>query len=190
MKYINKDAKIRMYDGSTPTPFYFEFCLDNGDLSAPTHSPDNERMLIMSRGKFTSCTHYITGNDMTPLEPIDISFSVMVNDSQKYVYLMDWVEGNAVNGHIIDSTKGDHPRLNGTVGILTFRDNSKKAYDIEYEIAGAGETLCYFWNEVYFDLGSMTMAEAEDGVNITFSGSCYGTVGTKDLFTSGTDVTA
>jgi len=190
MKFINKDAKIRLYDGTTPTPFYFEFCLDNGDLSAPLNAADHERMLIMSRGKATTCTHYITGNDMMPLEPIDISFTVMVNDSNKYIELLNWIGGADVNGHPIVSTKGNHPRLNGTVGVLTFRDSTKKAFNLEYRVTGDGQSIDYFWNEVYFDLGGMTMTEAEDGINLTFAGKCYGTIGTQSTWTVGTDVTA
>jgi hypothetical protein len=177
-------------DDAEAKPFYFELCLDNGDFSAPLESPEHERTLVLSRGKFTSCSHYINGNDVAPLEPVDISFTVMVNDSAKFGYLLDWLEGNTVNGNTIVTTKGLHERLNLDSALLSFRDSTKKTCNIQYHITGDSETTCRVYNEVYFDLGALTMTEAEDGVNLTLAGKCYGTIYTQADFSAGNDVTA
>lgn len=187
--YQNKDAKIRLYDGTdTPDPFYLELCLDNGDFTGPMGDPVLEERLILDRGLVTDCAHYVTSNDMPVMEPIDISFSVMVNDGVKFGYLMDWLEGNTVNLHTIESTKGQHPRL-GTG--INFADLTKKCCNIEYKALVSSVIFKMTYNEVYFDLASLSLAESEESVTVSLTGRCYGTiVRSATDWTTGNDVTA
>lgn len=183
--YQNKDAKIRLYDGTT-SPFFLELCLDNGDFSGPMGDPVLEERLILDRGKVGACTHYVTGNDAPVMEPVDISFSVMVNDGAKFGYLMDWLEGNQVNGNTIVTTKGDNPRLGSG---LSFADTSKKCCNIEYKALVSAVNFKMTYNEVYFDLASLSMAESEEAITVSLTGRCYGTIVRSAAdFTTGNDV--
>lgn len=186
MKYTNKDAKVRLYDG-TATPWYFEMCLDSGDFSGPIGTPELDEILVLDRGMVTTCAHYITSNDAPVMEPITLSFSVMINDSAKFLYFMDWIEGNTVNGNTTVTTKGDHPRL-GTG--MDFADTTKKCYNVEYKLTGTTNNIAYKFNEVYFNLMDQTYSEAEDGVTLSLTGTCYGTIVRASDFTAGSDVTA
>lgn len=186
MKFTNKDAKIRLYDG-TGTPFYLELCLDNGDLTGPMGDPVKEEILVLDRGLVGDCSHYITSNDMPVMEPVDISFSVIVNDAPKFGYLLDWLEGNTVNSNTIVTTKGDNPRL-GTG--MVFADTTKKTADVEYLAVGTIGNFGMRYNACYFDLATLSITEAEDGVNLSVTGKCYETIERISAFTAGTDVTA
>jgi len=184
--YQGKDAKIRLYDG-TGTPFYLELCLDNMDFTGPMGDPVLEERLILDRGLVDACAHYVTGTDMPVMEPVDISFSVEVNDGDKFGYLMDWLEGNTVNGNTIVSTKGDNPRL-GTG--MEFADTGKKCSNIEYRAIVGSVNFKMTYNAVYFDMASLSLAESEEGVTVSITGRCYETiVRSATDFTAGTDVT-
>ena len=187
MKFTNKDAKLRLYDG-TATPFYFELCLDTGDFSGPIGIKKHEEMLVLDRGNVTDCAHYINDNDAGIMEPLSISFSVMINDSAKFLDFLDWVEGNTVNGNTTVTTKGDTARI-GSTG-LDFFDTTKKTWNVEYKMTGTTNSICYKFNECYFELSELTYTEAEDGINLALAGNCYGTVVRATDFTVGTDVLA
>jgi len=185
--YQNKDAKIRLYDG-TATPFYLELCLDNGDFTGPMGDPVLEERLILDRGLVGACTHYVTGNDSPVMEPVDISFSIMVNDGDKFEYFMDWLEGTDVNSNTIVTTKGTNPRLGSG---LSFADTTKRCCNIEYKALVSTVNFKMTYNEVYFDMASLSLAESEEAVTISITGRCYGTIErSADDFTAGTDVTA
>lgn len=190
-KYTNKDAKLRFYDGSTPA-YYFELCLDNGDVSAPIGIMKNEEILVLDRGLVTDCAHYIISNDTNVMEPLDVSFSVMINDSQKFLWFMDLIEGNTVNGNTTVTTKGAAAGRKG--GTLTFFDTTKKTFDLEYRMgdttAGFTNEIVYILKECYFELGNQTFAEAEDGINLSLTGQCYGLIQRAAGFSTGTDITA
>jgi hypothetical protein len=190
MKFTNKDAKIRLYDGTTPTPFYFEMCLDNGDVSAPIGIKKHEEILVLDRGLVDSCAHYIISNDAPVMEPLTVTFSAMINDSQKFLDFLDLVEGSTVSGNTTVTTKGTTVRQ--TVG-LSFFDTTKKCFNVEYKMgvtAGSINTITYKLNECYFDLAEQTFAEAEDAVTLSLTGMCYGTIVRAADFTSGTDILA
>lgn len=190
MKFTNKDAKVRLYDGTTPTPYYFELCLDSGDVSAPIGISKRDEILILDRGLATACAHYITGNDMKIFDPLNVTFSAMINDSQRFLWFLDMIEGNTVNTHATVTTKDTDPRITVAGMDLSFADTTKKCFNVEYKLTGTTNSICYQINECYFNLSEQTFAEAEDGVTLSLTGMCYGTITRAADFTSGTDITA
>jgi hypothetical protein len=189
-KYTNKDGKIRFYDGTTPTPYYFELCLDNGDLSAPVGVMKNEEILVLDRGLVDDCAHYIIGNDAPVMEPLSVTFTAMINDSTKFLEFLNLIEGGDVNGNTTVTTKGTTIRKTAA---LDFFDTTKKCFNVEYKMGvtpGFTNTITYKLNECYFSLNEQTFAEAEDGINLSISGQCYGSIVRAADFTSGTDILA
>jgi hypothetical protein len=120
------------------------------------------------------------------MEPVDISFSVMANDAAKFGYLMDWLEGSTVNSNTIVTTKGADPRL-GTG--MAFADATKKTSDVEYLATGLIADFGMKYSGCYFDMATLSLAEAEDGVTVSVTGKCYESITRISAFTSGTDVT-
>ena len=193
MTFTNKDAKLRFYDG-TATPFYFELCLDNGDVSAPIGIMKHEEILVLDRGLVDSCTHYITGNDAGIMEPLTVSFSAMINDAARFLIFLDMLEvanGGSVNGNTVVTTKGTHDRITTGSPDLSFFDTTKMCWDLEYRMAGTTNSIVYHLNECYFSLNDQTFSEAEDAITLSLTGNCYGTITrTAGAFTAGTDITA
>ena len=190
MKFTNRRGKLRLLDG-TGTPFYLELGFDTGDMNAPLGVPSTEEQLVLHRGTFDANAHYIEGGDAPVMEPVDVGFSIVVEDTTITTYLLDWLEGNTVNSNTIVTTKGTTERTN-SIATPAFADTSKKTCNLEilWDASATGTDLGYQYNEVYFALNDQKIAEAEDGVTITFAGKCYGTIARLAAFTAGTDVTA
>lgn len=172
------------------SPWYLELCLDSGDFTGPMGAPKHEEILVLDRGLVTECSHYIGSNDAPVMEPVDISFSVMINDSDKFLSTLDWVDTGIVNGHTLETTKGHSERIVVPGENLSFFDTTKKCYDIEYKLTGTTNNITYIYREVYFDLAAQTFAEAEDGVTLSLTGRCYGRILRSTDFTNGVNVLA
>ena len=185
-KFTQKVGKIRLVDG-TGTPFYLELILDDG-FSGPLGIPFTEETLVLNRGNMDANAHYVEGPDTPIMEPLDISFNILAQDTAFFGYFLDWLEGNTVNSNTIATTKGDSQR-DGAIANPAFADTSKKCANVEYQLDGSTD-IVWHYNEVWFDLSTITFSEAEDGVSISVTGKWYGTVTRDTGFTAGTDVTA
>ena len=185
-KYTAKEAKIRLYDG-TGTPFYLELVLDS-DMSGPLGAPKTEENLVLNRGNMDSNAHYVEGPDDPMMEPVDVTFTVLAQDTAFFGYLLDWLEGNTVNSNTIVTTKEDTQR-DGSNNNPAFADSGKKCCNVEYKLDGDVD-IVWHYNEVWFDLSQITFSEAEDGVSVSMTGKCYGTIVRDSAFTAGNDVTA
>ena len=171
-------------------PYYFELCLDNGDFSGPIAIKKHEEILVLDRGLVDTCAHYINDNDAGIMEPLTISFSAMINDSDKFLSFMDMIEGSLVNGKTMATTKGHHDRILNGAPNLSFFDSTKKTFDVAYKMTGTTNSITYVFNECYFELSEQTYAEAEDGINLALTGMCYGTIDRQANFPLGINVLA
>jgi hypothetical protein len=193
-KLTQRKAKIRLYD-STATPWYLEFDLDMGDLSGPLGIPRQEEILVLNRGVMDALGHYIQGADDKLMEPVQISFSVMIRDDQQTINILNWLaagqDGAAtqVNSHTLATTKADTQR-NGANANPAFADTNKICFNVEYLMETGGTDLGYKYAEVFFPLDQQTLSEAEDGITLALTGTCYGTIPRITAFTAGTDVEA
>ena len=187
MKFTNKDAKIRLYDGTPVNRWYIELCLDSGDFSGPIGIPEHDEILVLDRGQVTPCSHYISSNDSPVMEPVTISFSAIINDSQRFLFFMDWIEGKVVNGQTTLTTKNQYERILSGAD-LSFFDPEKKCFDLEYHLVGTTHNICYIFHEIYFKLSEQTFSEAEDGITLSLTGNCYGTIERSIDFSSGLDI--
>lgn len=193
-KLTMRKGKIRLYD-STATPWYLELDLDVGDFSGPLGTPRNEEILVLNRGVMDSLGHYIKGADDKLMEPVQCSFSVLVRDDQQTVNILNWLaagqDGAAtqVNSHTLATTKADTQR-NGSNANPAFADSNKICFNVEYLMETGGTDLGFRFAEVFFGLDQQQLAEAEDGITLSLTGQCYGTITRITAFTAGTDVEA
>lgn len=193
-KLTQRKAKIRIYDG-TGTPWYLELDLDVGDFNGPIGQPLTEEILVLDRGTMNANAHYIEGADDKVLEPVALSFSVMVRDDQQTINILDWLKAGQdggstqVNSNTVATTKQDTQR-DGATNNPAFADSLKLTFSVEYLMETGGTDLGFKYNEVYFPLDQQQLSEAEDGITLALNGQCYGTITRITSFTSGTDVEA
>ncbi|MBW1713249.1 MAG: hypothetical protein JRJ59_08910 [Deltaproteobacteria bacterium] len=188
MKFTNRDGEIRFYDG-TATPYYLKIVFSGGDLSAPLGPPRPEEELLLDRQTMDSNACYVRGSDASLLAPLEISLSVTVTSHATFGYLLDWLEGNTVNGQTIVTTKGTTQR-DGATNNPAFADSAKKCLNLEYQLDGPSSDIVWKYAEVYLPLSEAVMTETEDGVQVALKGQVYGTITRSSSFTSGTDVTS
>jgi len=193
-KKTMKNAKLRLYDG-TATPFYLEVDLDVGDYSGPLGQPRTEEQLVLDRGNMNANAHYIEGPDDKLMEPVPVSFSVLIRDDQQTINILDWLAGmwdggtTQVNVHTLATTKQDTKR-DGTNFNPAFADSNKLTCNIEYLIETGATDLGLKYAEVLLPLDQQPIGESAEGITLKLSGMCYGTVTRITGFTAGTDVEA
>ena len=96
-KLTNRKGSLRLYD-STDTPLYLDLDMDNGDVNGwPLGQPTTEEILVLHRGTMGANAHYIEGSDDAMMAPMDLSFSIMCEDTTITTYVLDWLEGSEVN---------------------------------------------------------------------------------------------
>lgn len=187
MKLTSLDAKIRLYDGDE-TPKYLELILDSADFSGPLAGPSREQNLVLNRGKVDEYGFYVAGNDLSVMEPVSVSFGVTLVDHPKAWALLNMLQGDAVNGHEIVSTKGKHPRLNG-IG-LQFDGDDIKTLNVEYCAQGKSSAFCMAYNEAWFNMAEQTFSESEEAIQLSLTCNVYGSIKRQFGFTPGVDIMA
>lgn len=184
--YTERDVTIRMYD-STGTPYYLTLTYDKG-FGGPLGIPAVEEVLKLDRNAMDGNAHYIKGSDSKIMDPVDVNFAVELEDTTITTYLLDWLQGETVNGKTIVTTKGDTQR-NGANANPAFADTGKLCCNVEVKFAGSVDIVVHY-NEVWFPLAEQKIAEALEGSSLTLVGKCFGTIVVDTAFTAGTDVTA
>jgi hypothetical protein len=142
----------------------------------------------------------IETSDARIVEPVGLSFSCRTYDSKPFGYFIDALAGRTVNGKTFTTTKAT-TKNDGSNFNPAFLDAAKKTFNVQILWAKTGgndplacatasfESFCMKYNEVFFDLGDQTVTEAEDGVTLSLSGLCYGTViSSVNTFTAGNNV--
>jgi hypothetical protein len=187
MKFTNRSGKLRLYD-ATGTPWFLEVVFSGGDFSGPIGTPRVDEELQLNRSKVDSYAHYIKGPEERLLEPVEISFSAFLTDSQGITDdLLDWLEGGPVNAHTLLTTKGATQRVAG-INNPPFADSSKKAFNLEFLLDEGGVDQGWKYAEVYFDPAAQNLSEGPNAVTLQLRGQCYGTVSRIAAFTAGTAV--
>ena len=190
--YINKKGKMRVYDGTDPTPFYLEIDFDAGDFTGPLLRPRPEEKPVLDRGKMSANAHYIQGTDEVFMEGMPISFTALMTNFTSTGYLETWLlevmqgVGTTVNSNTIVTTKGS-TQNDGSNDNPDFADTSKVACNIEILWDGVDSDKGIQYNEVW--IANAEAQEAPDGNTIAYSGFVFGTIARITSFTSGTDVT-
>lgn len=158
---------------------YFEVVFAAMDFSAPMGRAKTEEVLVLNRGNSDACTHYVEGGDGAIFEPISITFSCLIDDTCNKDYIFNALNcGNAgidrwmANGVTSKgTTKNDDTNYNPQ-----FKDSSKKTVNIQMIWEGLDSAVGYAYYEVFFPESDQSFSEAEDSVNLSCNGGCYGKI--------------
>jgi hypothetical protein len=165
---------------------YFEVAFVNMDFKSPMGRPRPEEMVRMNRGKLDTNAHYVQGLDDPSVEPVDLSFSAMldslVNKTALFQALACGNPATTTWAKTGISTKTDSQVPAGLDGALVntppFTDTSKKAVCIQVMWEAGAVTLREFHecNEVYVRPEDISISEAPDGVMVNVTGAIYGSI--------------
>jgi len=196
--YTNKQGELRIYDGTSPTPYYISICFDGGDFSAPEGRQRPEEKLILHRGRAdSSCPPvYIQGTDEPILEPLELSFSIRIQNSttahDKILAALSNISGTSpwtVGTDNWTSAKGTSTLTAGDGTTFTdpeFADSSKVAVNVEILWTLNSVAVGRRYEAVYFPPDQVSLEESEDGVTLNCTGLIYGAISQITSFTTGT----
>ena len=196
MKFTRRDGAVRWYDG-TGTAQYISLDFDRGDLSFPMGQPTPDEILYLHRDKMDANAHYVRGSDETMMAPVPCTLSIDLTDSSNTTNVLNWLIGcndggtTKVNLNTVATTQGDTQR-DGATANPTFADSNKLTFNIEMLWTSSGTDIHFALNEVFVDMSKVTLAEAEDGVTLSFTGDIYGTIVYQSAgeFAAGDDIEA
>jgi hypothetical protein len=158
---------------------YFEVAFAGMDFSGPLGRSKTEEILVLNRGSSDINAHYIEGSDDKIFEPLDVSFSCLLDDTVNkddiFVVLScgnpDSSRWSATGVTSKATTKNDGTNFNPT-----FKDTTKKTVNIQMIFEGSTKNIGYAFYEVFYPEENQTISEAEDGVTLTTVGGCYGVI--------------
>ena len=193
LTYIGKDGTIRWYDSTATRPWYFEAVYEQMDFSGPLGRPRAEDIAVLDRGLHTTNTHYVEAVDDAIMEPVDISFSCRLDDTNLRVKLRDVLKIDTgawtVGGNTWLTTKGDTSLVpgDGTAAVVTpaFADAEKFCTNLEVLWDVATNDIGIKYGEVYWPPDQQTLNEAEDSLMVNLTGRCYGTITEITEFSTG-----
>ena len=187
--YTGKNGELRLYD-SAATPFYYVVDFVQMDLTGPLGRGRPDENLNLDRGNLTTAAFYHQGPDDPILEPLDLSFSALIDEAVNRQDLLDALQCGTVGGDSWTTTKGDSSLTSGSgasVATPSFADSLKKCVDCEVIWTGTTVDIGYRWQEIYFPPESITLTESADVLVLAASGQCYGAIAEITAFTAGTE---
>lgn len=193
--YVSKDGTLRLYDGTLQSPFFLEIFFTEGNFSAPEGRARPEELLILNRGKIDANAHYIDGPDDVILNPLELTFSILLDEAKnktklRQAFNLDHLSTWLVGSNTWLTTKATSSVLSGAAVSVTtpaFADARKRTVDVEMLWAdpdGAGN-IGRKYAETYFPAERVTITESEDGVRVAATGLVYGAVSEITAFTTG-----
>lgn len=194
--YIGKNGTLRLYEGTTPTPFYLEAVYEAMDFRGPLARARPGEKLITDRGNHSTNSHYVAETDDAMLEPVEIGFSCRLDDTILRQRLRDALNCDldtawAVDGDTWVTTKGLssglRPGAGGTaVALPTFQDSFKRCTDLVMFWDQGSSDLGLRYYEVYWPGDQQQIQESPDGLDVTLSGSVYGPISEITALPAGT----
>ena len=178
MKFTGRDGVLRIYDSSA-TAKYFEVAFCAMDFSGVVGRPKTEEVLVLNRQKMDSNAHYIEGSDDVIYDPVEISFSCLIDDSVNKDKIFEALQcGNPDSAYWAGtgvSSKGD-TKNDGVNYNPLFKDSNKKAVNVQILWNSAGIDQGYAYYEVFFPSNEQVITESDDGVTLACKGAVYGIV--------------
>ncbi len=193
--YTAKDGELRLYDGTSPTPYYLSIPFAGADFSGPEGRPRPEENLVLNRGVFDDNAHYYQGGDEGVLAPLALSFSALIDDTLNRQKLrdalcnLDGASPWTVGGNSWATTKGTTQLKAGDGTLHTtpaFADSSKVCVNVEILWNSGANDIGRSYAEVYFPPDQVTVTEGAEGVRLDIHGLIYGEITEITAFTAGT----
>jgi hypothetical protein len=185
---------LRIYD-STATAFYINIPYTDGNVSAPDGRPRVEETSVLDRGRGSVGVHNIAGIDDPVIGPLDLSFSLRMQNVVATMAKIRNALSNPDNASpwLVGSdtwvtTKGDFTLTGGNGATFTdpaFEDATKVCVNVEILWTRGGASYGRKYGAVYFPPDQVSLAESADGVVLSVTGKIYGTITTITSFTAG-----
>lgn len=168
---------------------YYKVLFVGMDFNGPIDRARPEQNIALDRGNLNSNAFYYQGPDDPIYEPLDITFSAMVDEAVNRQELLLAIQCGAVattewpDAGV--STKGD-TQNNGATDNPIFTDSSMKAVNVQIRWLGDSTDWLLTYNEVYFPPEQQQIQESEDPLVMSLTGKVYGTILVDDA--SGTKI--
>lgn len=157
---------------------FFEVKFAGMDFSGPIGRPLTEEILVLNRMTMDAYGHYIEGPDDKIFDPVELSFSCLIDDTYNKDFIMEALACGNPNTLTWTATgvssKGD-TKNDGTNSNPAFADTSKKAANVQILWSGSAP-IGFAYYECFFPPEAITIAEAEDGITLSAAGGVYGVV--------------
>ena len=200
-----RNTEIRIYDGTSggtpPGPYYYDLKFEQLDFNAPLGRERPPQIPKLNRGVLDADGHYIQGSDIAILEPIPVTFSIELLDTEFDTMLAvlsnlfresPWTVANQTWTNTNASTQ----IRNGDGVLVTTPATAEPDEDrVNIEVrnikkhATAVNDLVLKWNEVWFP-PRQDFRTAIEGNRLTLNGLWKGDIVKATTFTTGTDTTA
>jgi hypothetical protein len=163
---------------------YLDLLFDAMDLSAPEGHARPEETPILHRGRHSTNTHYVLGPDTPVLEPLDLSFSLRL---QNVAANHDAIRAALVGGDANVATWSEAGVSTfATTGLLNgagtevvtpnMVDPEKKGVSVYVLWERDSVKIGRAYHGVYFSPSDLSIAEAEDSVTLSVTGKVYGAI--------------
>lgn len=195
-----KVGRLRFYDGTTPSPFFFEVQF-RGQVTAPVARARAGETLVLNRGRFDPDAHYVSPPDDPLLAPLPFSCNFRLTNLEpgfsKLLTLIRPPGGFAtknIGGRPWASTKGTTQIQNadplGQVLATTPRFSDSEKHCVNAELLWTDpqgiQDRGFKWAELYFP-PDRQVTEGVDSVMVDLSGEIYGAITPITQFTSGVE---
>lgn len=165
---------------------FFTVSFSQMDFNGPLGRPKVDEVLVLDRGNMDSKAHYIEGGDIKIYNPLEISWSCILDDVYNKDDILTALECGTLSTSRWDSigvtskgtTKNDGSNYNPA-----FTEAAKKTVNIQMlfdETRAVAKTqvkpqgLAYY--EVYFHPEMQTITEGEDGTILSCKGGVFGVI--------------
>jgi len=158
---------------------YWDMKFSKMDFSGPIARPLTEEILVLNRGVMDANAHYIEGADGVVFEPIEISFSCLLDDVANAAYIfLALACGNPNTGTwtATGTTSKGTTKNDGTNANPAFKDATKKTVNVQMMFVGATYNFGRAYYETYFPVDGQSIVEGEDGVTLSGKGFVYGVI--------------
>jgi len=161
---------------------YFDVVFAGMDFSGPLGRPKTEEQLVLNRGTVDAYAHYIEGPHGPMYEPMEISFSCLLDttaNKDKILKALECANPGADRWTSTGVTSKGTTKNDGTNYNPAFADTNKKTVNVQilWDTAGSGAVpfgLAYY--ESYFHLEQQSFSESEDAIILACKGAAYGVI--------------
>jgi len=159
---------------------YFEVVFAGMDFTGPLGRPKTEEQLVLNRGTVDANAHYIQGPHGPIYEPLEISFSCLLDttaNKDKILKALECANPGADRWTSTGvSTKGD-TKNDGSNSNPAFVDSNKKTVNVQM-LWDAGTDIPFglAYYETLFLLDQQSFSEAEEAITLSCVGATYGVI--------------
>jgi hypothetical protein len=159
---------------------YRDIAFAKMDFSGPIGRPKTDELLVLDRGTHGAHSHYIEGDDAKIYEPLDITFSFLLDDVVNKTYIFTALQCGNCNDSANWTTTGTTAKAttknDGTNLNPAFVDATKKAVNIQILFDGATYDEGWAYYECYFPDSEQSLSESDEEVSVSCKGACYGVI--------------